>query len=201
MRNKFVIPHFSLVPFTVSDFTETLAQLYEKHAEELQLLVSNYRKKNGELRKEVNQLIALRCKWWWNVWLWIHFTASTVSVELVSCLGNISAGGRSRFTINKWIVKFAIETSKCKFWLLVPWIIIESQPTIYINSITSARYQTLQSFCAKIVGLYPNLFQWLMEIILIKVQTTLHFSRGLKSIATIIYGLVDEQRQTWSSNY
>lgn len=40
--------------FTVSDFTETLAQLYEKHAEELQVLVSNYRKKNGELRKEVN---------------------------------------------------------------------------------------------------------------------------------------------------
>lgn len=44
-------PH---IIFTVSDFTETLAQLYEKHAEELQVLVSNYRKKNGELRKEVS---------------------------------------------------------------------------------------------------------------------------------------------------
>ncbi|CRL05816.1 CLUMA_CG018842, isoform A [Clunio marinus] len=42
---------FKLVK-TVSDFTESLAQLYEKHAEELQVLVSNYRKKNGELRKE-----------------------------------------------------------------------------------------------------------------------------------------------------
>lgn len=39
--------------FSVSDFTESLAQLYEKHAEELQLLVTSYRKKNGELRKEV----------------------------------------------------------------------------------------------------------------------------------------------------
>lgn len=38
--------------FAVSDFTETLAQLYEQHAEALQLLVSNYRKRNGELRKE-----------------------------------------------------------------------------------------------------------------------------------------------------
>lgn len=52
---------FSFLWFTVSDFTESLAQLYEKHAEELQVLVSNYRKKNGELRKEVNQLIALAC--------------------------------------------------------------------------------------------------------------------------------------------
>uniref|UniRef100_A0A8D8FW57 Serine/threonine-protein kinase dkf-1 n=2 Tax=Culex pipiens TaxID=7175 RepID=A0A8D8FW57_CULPI len=42
---------FKLVK-TVSDFTETLAQLYEQHAEALQLLVSNYRKRNGELRKE-----------------------------------------------------------------------------------------------------------------------------------------------------
>lgn len=42
---------FKLVK-TVSDFTESLAQLYEKHAEELQLLVTSYRKKNGELRKE-----------------------------------------------------------------------------------------------------------------------------------------------------
>lgn len=43
----------------VSDFTETLAQIYEKHAEELQAHVSNYRKKNGELRKEVT----------WSDWL------------------------------------------------------------------------------------------------------------------------------------
>ncbi|XP_055619191.1 uncharacterized protein LOC129764288 isoform X5 [Toxorhynchites rutilus septentrionalis] len=42
---------FKLVK-TVSDFTETLAQLYEQHAEALQVLVSNYRKRNGELRKE-----------------------------------------------------------------------------------------------------------------------------------------------------
>lgn len=42
---------FKLVK-TVSDFTETLAQLYEQHAKALQVLVSNYRKRNGELRKE-----------------------------------------------------------------------------------------------------------------------------------------------------
>uniref|UniRef100_A0A336LMM8 CSON012985 protein n=1 Tax=Culicoides sonorensis TaxID=179676 RepID=A0A336LMM8_CULSO len=42
---------FKLVK-TVSDFTETLAQIYEQHAEALQLLASSYRKKNGELRKE-----------------------------------------------------------------------------------------------------------------------------------------------------
>lgn len=37
---------------SVSDFTEQLSQLYDHHAESLQLLVSSYRKKNGELRKE-----------------------------------------------------------------------------------------------------------------------------------------------------
>ncbi|GLV34333.1 Stac-like [Carabus blaptoides fortunei] len=37
---------------TVSDFTQQLSQIYEQHAEELQLLVSNFRKRNGDLRKE-----------------------------------------------------------------------------------------------------------------------------------------------------
>ncbi|XP_033611428.1 uncharacterized protein LOC111874632 isoform X2 [Cryptotermes secundus] len=37
---------------TVSDFTQQLSHVYEHHAEELQLLVSNFRKKNAELRKE-----------------------------------------------------------------------------------------------------------------------------------------------------
>ncbi|XP_075235389.1 SH3 and cysteine-rich domain-containing protein isoform X1 [Lycorma delicatula] len=37
---------------TVSDFTQELSQMYEQHAEELQLLVTNFRKKNAELRKE-----------------------------------------------------------------------------------------------------------------------------------------------------
>ncbi|KAL1498131.1 hypothetical protein ABEB36_008982 [Hypothenemus hampei] len=42
---------FKLVK-TVSDFTQQLGQMYEQHAEELQMLVSNFRKKNNELRKE-----------------------------------------------------------------------------------------------------------------------------------------------------
>lgn len=42
---------FKLVK-TVSDFTETLSHLYEEHAAALQTLVSTYRKKNGDLRKE-----------------------------------------------------------------------------------------------------------------------------------------------------
>ncbi|XP_072381374.1 uncharacterized protein Stacl isoform X2 [Diabrotica undecimpunctata] len=37
---------------TVSDFTQQLGQMYEHHAEELQMLVANFRKRNGELRKE-----------------------------------------------------------------------------------------------------------------------------------------------------
>lgn len=37
---------------TVSDFSETLSRLYEEHATALQVAVSNYRKKNAELRKE-----------------------------------------------------------------------------------------------------------------------------------------------------
>ncbi|XP_049823029.1 uncharacterized protein LOC109597113 isoform X3 [Aethina tumida] len=37
---------------TVSDFTQQLGQMYEQHAEELQLLVANFRKRNSELRKE-----------------------------------------------------------------------------------------------------------------------------------------------------
>ncbi|GBP15106.1 hypothetical protein EVAR_11410_1 [Eumeta japonica] len=36
----------------VSDFTSQLSQLYERHSAELQVLVSNFRKRNGELRKE-----------------------------------------------------------------------------------------------------------------------------------------------------
>ncbi|XP_045474668.1 uncharacterized protein LOC123680682 isoform X5 [Harmonia axyridis] len=42
---------FKLVK-TVSDFSQQLGQLYEQHAEELHMLVSNFRKRNGELRKE-----------------------------------------------------------------------------------------------------------------------------------------------------
>ncbi|XP_052120047.1 uncharacterized protein LOC113205947 isoform X11 [Frankliniella occidentalis] len=37
---------------TVSDFTTELSQLYERHAEELQMLVAGYRKRNAELRKD-----------------------------------------------------------------------------------------------------------------------------------------------------
>ncbi|XP_072155893.1 uncharacterized protein [Bemisia tabaci] len=37
---------------TVSDFTQELSKMYEQHAEELQHLVANFRKKNAELRKE-----------------------------------------------------------------------------------------------------------------------------------------------------
>jgi hypothetical protein len=40
------------VLLAVSDFTQQLSHVYEHHAEELQLLVSNFRKKNAELRKE-----------------------------------------------------------------------------------------------------------------------------------------------------
>jgi hypothetical protein len=36
----------------VSDFTQQLSHIYEHHAEEMQLLVSNFRKRNAELRKE-----------------------------------------------------------------------------------------------------------------------------------------------------
>ncbi|XP_024081048.1 uncharacterized protein LOC106670821 isoform X6 [Cimex lectularius] len=36
----------------LSDFAQELSQMYEHHAEELQLLVGNYRKKNAELRKD-----------------------------------------------------------------------------------------------------------------------------------------------------
>ncbi|TDG51781.1 hypothetical protein AWZ03_001841 [Drosophila navojoa] len=43
--------NFKLIK-TVSDFNESLSQLYEEHATALQTLVSNYRKKNAELRKE-----------------------------------------------------------------------------------------------------------------------------------------------------
>ncbi|XP_031637064.1 uncharacterized protein LOC116349649 isoform X3 [Contarinia nasturtii] len=42
---------FKLVK-TVSDFTQQLAQLYEHHGESLQMLVSTFRKRNSELRKE-----------------------------------------------------------------------------------------------------------------------------------------------------
>ncbi|KAF0764490.1 Uncharacterized protein FWK35_00016517, partial [Aphis craccivora] len=36
----------------VSDFTQELSQMYEQHAAELQLLVTNFRKKNTDLRKD-----------------------------------------------------------------------------------------------------------------------------------------------------
>lgn len=36
----------------MSEFTEALGQIYERHAEEMQHLVSSFRKKNSELRKE-----------------------------------------------------------------------------------------------------------------------------------------------------
>lgn len=56
---RFMIPPKTDVLFysfflclSVSDFSENLAQVYEQHAEALQLLVTSYRKRNGELRKE-----------------------------------------------------------------------------------------------------------------------------------------------------
>ncbi|KAJ8976792.1 hypothetical protein NQ317_014135 [Molorchus minor] len=42
----------SILVSILSDFTQQLGQMYEQHAEELQMLVANFRKKNGELRKE-----------------------------------------------------------------------------------------------------------------------------------------------------
>ncbi|XP_046960124.1 uncharacterized protein LOC124530166 isoform X7 [Vanessa cardui] len=42
---------FKLVK-TVTDFTTQLSQLYERHSSELQLLVSTFRKRNSDLRKE-----------------------------------------------------------------------------------------------------------------------------------------------------
>ena len=44
--------HFLFFKFSVSEFAESLAQIYEQHAEEMQVLVSNFRKKNTEFRKE-----------------------------------------------------------------------------------------------------------------------------------------------------
>ncbi|XP_049782830.1 uncharacterized protein LOC126184482 [Schistocerca cancellata] len=41
-----------VTPTFLSDFTQQLSQVYEQHAEELQLLVSSFRKRNAELRKE-----------------------------------------------------------------------------------------------------------------------------------------------------
>lgn len=45
----------------VSDFTEQLSLLYDQHAEALQILVSTFRKKNGELRKERYDAICWCC--------------------------------------------------------------------------------------------------------------------------------------------
>ncbi|XP_061728805.1 uncharacterized protein LOC133533775 isoform X2 [Cydia pomonella] len=42
---------FKLVK-TVADFTTQLSQIYDRHSSELQVLVANFRKKNGELKKE-----------------------------------------------------------------------------------------------------------------------------------------------------
>ncbi|KAK3915645.1 F-BAR and double SH3 domains protein 1, partial [Frankliniella fusca] len=46
------ISHRTLRSVAVSDFTTELSQLYERHAEELQMLVAGYRKRNAELRKD-----------------------------------------------------------------------------------------------------------------------------------------------------
>ena len=37
---------------SVADFTQKLAMVHEQHAEELQMLVENFRKRNAELRRE-----------------------------------------------------------------------------------------------------------------------------------------------------
>ncbi|XP_076352642.1 uncharacterized protein LOC143248091 [Tachypleus tridentatus] len=38
--------------YTVADFTQHLSTIHERHAEELQILVENFRKRNAELRRE-----------------------------------------------------------------------------------------------------------------------------------------------------
>jgi hypothetical protein len=49
MKHEALTRNFLLA---VSDFTQQLSHIYEHHAEEMQVLVSNFRKKNAELRKE-----------------------------------------------------------------------------------------------------------------------------------------------------
>lgn len=56
-KNIFILPAYLILIltiffFTVSDFTQELSQMYEQHAAELQLLVTNFRKKNTDLRKD-----------------------------------------------------------------------------------------------------------------------------------------------------
>lgn len=121
----------SFLYFPVSDFTDSLAQLYEKHAEELQALVSNYRKKNGELRKEVrretlwNLLSLTLIEIFFSISLSFYVipAASSMSIEPVSCLGDFSAGGRSWLTINKWTFELAFKTGK--LW----WYGLKHRPT------------------------------------------------------------------------
>jgi len=55
MWPRYLIEHEALTTnflSTVSDFTQQLSHVYEHHAEEMQVLVSNFRKRNAELRKE-----------------------------------------------------------------------------------------------------------------------------------------------------
>lgn len=56
--------HLSIIP--VSDFTQQLSQVYEHHGEALQTLVSTFRKRNSDLRKErwvsVQKSIIIRCQ-------------------------------------------------------------------------------------------------------------------------------------------
>nr|XP_024218744.1 uncharacterized protein LOC106690369 isoform X6 [Halyomorpha halys] len=68
----------------LSDFAQELSQMYEHHAEELQLLVGNYRKKNAELRKDGPRtaLIAL-----WEGLLAEVEADSTAHGEVASVLG------------------------------------------------------------------------------------------------------------------
>lgn len=38
--------------FLVADFTQQLANIHEKHAEDIQILVENFRKKAAEMRRD-----------------------------------------------------------------------------------------------------------------------------------------------------
>lgn len=52
LATEIVTDRVDLCLFSVSDFTQELSQMYEQHATELQLLVTNFRKKNIDLRKD-----------------------------------------------------------------------------------------------------------------------------------------------------
>lgn len=112
-----IIAFISFV-FSVSDFTETLSQLYEEHATALQTLVTNYRIKNAELRKERWVILVPVNYGKMSSMAFLFSLQARLSFVNFPSLGNIPTGGWDRLPSIQRCCECPVSPGKSLWWII-----------------------------------------------------------------------------------